>query len=337
MSLEEKYKQDILLFLKEKPRGFWELSGICEVPFNDYVKIVNEFLRNGYIAIDSSKNLIITEKGKELIKDLDLRDFKCKACKGRGFLVFKEIDEVFKEIAKDRPKPIGEFDQGYQTTDSNLARLAFMYNHGDVKGKNILVLGDDDLMSICLALAKAKHIVVVDIDRRLVNFIDEKAKEYGLDIETLELDLKNPLPNDFIERFDVFVTDPLETITGFRIMVARGIAAVKIGSAGYFGLTLIDCGLKDWLSFEKMILDCNATIVSAIPSFSYYEVWEYIKDRGEHHKLSDEEKLFIAQRVEQSWLSIPKELRQLTNKPWYTSTFFRIVKVGKFNWNEGLT
>ncbi len=334
MSLEEKYKQEILLLLKEKPRKFWELAGICEVPFENYVKIINEFLDKGYIAIDSSKNIIIAEKGKELVKDFDLKDFRCKICKGRGFLEFKEIEEIFKEIAKDRPKPIGEFDQGYQTINSNLARLAFMYSYGDVKGKEIIVLGDDDLMSICLALAKAKYVVAIDIDDRLVRFIDEKAKEYGLSIETLKLDLKNPLPDDFIERFDVFVTDPLETATGFKIMVGRGIAAIKVGSAGYFGLTLIDCSLKDWHAFEKIILDCNAVIASAIPLFSYYEVWEYTKERGECYKLSDEEKLFIAQQVEQSWLSIPRELRQLASEPWYTSTLFRVVKIGEFNWNE---
>lgn len=313
--LYQKYQEIVLLHLKEGPKTIWEVVSKSGIEFVEVVKIVNEMLKDGLVKIEKNE-LVITEKGESVIRDLDLEDFTCGFCSGRGVRIFERIKKEFEEMIKDRPRPLSKFVQGFQTIDSNLARLAIMYSYGDVKGRSIIVLGDDDLMSLALAMAGAKHVAIIDIDKRLVDFINKRAKERGFDIETLQLDLSNPLPENYIEKFDVFVTDPLETLKGFKIMVGRGIAAVKVGGSGYFSLTRVESSIERWNELQRMLIELNTTIDLIIPRFTFYENWDYLEA--------------------EPLTPIPEPLRINPRKEWYNSSLYRIIKIREMKWNEKL-
>lgn len=83
--------------------------------------------------------------------------------------------------AKERPEAIQDFDQGYVTPESTLARVALAWNWGDLEGKEVLVLGDDDLTGLAAALTGLpKRVVVLDADPRIVRFLERAAKAEGL-------------------------------------------------------------------------------------------------------------------------------------------------------------
>ncbi|MEO0250808.1 MAG: bis-aminopropyl spermidine synthase family protein, partial [candidate division WOR-3 bacterium] len=57
-------------------------------------------------------------------------------------------------------------------------RTLYPISHGDLDGKSIALIGDDDLLSIALALAGLpSNITVLDIDERLGEFIKKVSKD----------------------------------------------------------------------------------------------------------------------------------------------------------------
>jgi predicted methyltransferase len=93
----------------------------------------------------------------------------------RGWL--KDIMPEYEQLAKGRPEVTAEFDQGVVPLEKNLDRIAYIYERGDLENKSIFILGDDDILSIGLALTgKCKRITVVEIDKR-VNKSFERSSE----------------------------------------------------------------------------------------------------------------------------------------------------------------
>ena len=238
---------------------FW-ISRYAREAFNLVVAILKELEKEKIIAFQDGVRL--TDKGKKILDTIgyEARIEVCDMCKGRRVLLDILPGDVVKEfikIQKERPPPIQQYDQGYVTPETTLARVAYMYHKGDLKGREIIFLGDDDLVSIAVGLTHmARRIAVIDIDERLTDFIAKKSKEYGLNIEILTTDRRKPLPEELSQKFDVFQTDPLETVAGFRVFVGRGIATLKgPRCAGYFYLTLVDSSLDKSRDIQHILLE----------------------------------------------------------------------------------
>ena len=94
-------------------------------------------------------------------------------------------------------------------------------------GGRILVLGDDDLLSVELARAGFRDICVVDIDRRVIGEIDAIAKRENLRITARVHDLRDPPPPELAGEVDLVCVDPMCTLAGVRIFVE---AALKFAA-----------------------------------------------------------------------------------------------------------
>ena len=97
-----------------------------------------------------------------------------------------------------------------------------MLERGDVEGKRIVVLGDDDGVSIALAQLRSAHeIFVIDIDSRIVEFINKFASENALEnvLIAKEWDIRTSFPDEWHNKFDIFETDPPYTVSGFEVEV----------------------------------------------------------------------------------------------------------------------
>ncbi len=300
MDMIERTKARILAYLSRYSR-IPELLAYVKEPLVEVEKALREMEKEGLIEIRGDRIIKLVETKEGIL------DYRCRLCKGRGVEIPVEWLEEFKKIAKNRPRARREFDQGYVTPESAVARVVFMGNNGDLKNKEILILGDDDLVSIAIAITGlAKRIVVLEVDKRLNDFIRQVSAEHGFDIEVFDFNLLEPLPDEFEQAFDVFETDPPETLAGIRSFVGRGIWALKRFGAGYFGLTRIESSLEKWLKFEKMLVDeFGVVITDILQHFSFYEPWEY-----------------------EVKLPVPKEV-------WYNSSFVRIEKLrGSRGYNE---
>jgi hypothetical protein len=236
--------------------------------------------------------------------------YRCDKCLGKTVIWDKlGITEEFKKIVENRPRAIIDYDQGYVTPETTLARIAIMDQNGDLRGKDLLILGDDDLVSVAAMLTGfPKRIAVFEIDERLVNFIKKIANDLDYDLEVYQHDLRKPLPEEHHGKYDTFFTDPTETLLGLKAFIGRGVSALKgERCAGYFGLTNVESSLYKWRELQKILLnEFNVVITHMIREFNEYINWDYIEEMS-------------------GWKRNPLKTRP--KGIWYTSTLYRIETV----------
>ncbi len=294
----------------------WEAVRLSHVPMRFLCAYWSQLIAEGLLTASDGK-LHLTERGRQLAATVGFapaREASCAACEGRGVdfrPLFREAAERFLAICQNRPEAIQDYDQGYVTETTTLARIAFAWQRGDLEGKEIIVLGDDDLMSVAAALTGApKRILALDIDDRLVSFINEVAEQEGLtNLQAVRHDLREPLPDEWLGAFDTFLCDPTESFVGFKAFVERGLLCLKgVGSAGYFGLTHVESSLDKWARIQKFLLDCGAVITDLRDDFNGYINWGYIETM-------------------RSWAWLPTKV--VPQKVWYCSALYRIELISK--------
>ncbi len=291
----------------------YKLIDSQDASLNEFFEILTDLSKKGLIEIKDGK-VKLTEKGKEECKNITYAgDITCRCCEGTGYEIndyFKKVMEKYREIAKNRPEAIEKYDQGFISIEGVIRRVEFVYERGDLYGK-IFVVGDDDLFSIAAALTgMPKKVVAVDIDDRLVNFINSVAAEYSLNVEALVYDVQQEFPNEYRKKFDVFVTDPVETIPGLKLFLSRGISTLKgVGSSGYFGLTTLEASRSKWYKIQSMLLEMGFVITDIRRKFNVYP---------------EEEKNFF--RFQEK-LPIVKHLGAKIDYNWYKSSLYRIEAV----------
>ncbi len=290
---------------------FWGVVDLSDEPLPVVAETIKLLSKEGFVEL-GKEEVKLTEKGEKFANEEKIfpcMDLKCKICGGRGIDLeeFEELLERFREVVRDRPSPVREFDQGYVTPETTVARIILMNARVDLKGKNVFVIGDDDLTSIALMLSDLpRNITVLDIDERLLNFIGAVAEKIGYrNAELLAFDLRKPLPSEIQGKFDTFLTDPPETIEAFKAFIGRGIATLKgPRCAGYFGVTRRESSLEKWRTLQRVLIEeFNVVITDIIRNFNIYENWGYEEET-------------------RAWSLAP--VKSIPRKHWYRSYMFRI-------------
>lgn len=289
----------------------WEAVRLSHAPMRFLCAFWNQMIANGLLTTSDGR-LRLTEAGLDLVMALGIapaREAVCDACEGRGVdanKLFHEAADRFAAICRHRPEALRDYDQGYVTEATTLSRIAFVWQRGDLEGKDIIVLGDDDLMSIAAALTGApKSVLALDIDERLIGFINEVAAKEGLtNLQAVRHDLREPMRDEWLGAFDTFLCDPTESFVGFKAFVERGLLSLKgVGSAGYFGLTHAESSLDKWARIQNFLLDNGAVITDLRDDFSGYVNWGYMETM-------------------RSWTWLPTKVAP--QQVWYYSAFYRI-------------
>ncbi|GAW93177.1 bis-aminopropyl spermidine synthase family protein [Calderihabitans maritimus] len=315
----ERTRMQIIRSLLAGEKSFWELIRDQDGDLSSYCQEIGQLIEEGIIEADDQK-ITLTEKGQEWAgrnRIKPLQDIICSRCEGKGLVlqgIFQEVLEQFRQLTKDRPPAIAEFDQGFVEPENTVARVAFMYARGDLENKNIFILGDDDLTTIAAALTQMpRRIVVAEIDERIVEFITTVVERQGWkNVQVVKYDVRNPLPEELQGQFDVFVTDPVETIPGLKLFLSRCIQALKgKSSAGYFGLTHLEASRKKWYAIQQMILDMNFVITDLVHDF--------------HRYILEREKFVTKNYPVVEKAPVPLPVPQVN---WYTSNLFRLEAVG---------
>lgn len=189
------------------------------------------------------KRRILTRKGGVALAEdgqaalQELLGFSCKERFARAEYPptpasLDPVREQLAELGENRPKVDVKLDQSHATVETILKRAVYLYQNDAIEGRDILILGDDDLTSLALGLF-AKHlnirirrIVVLEFDRRLVQYLTEVAEAEELPITVIAHDLREEIPSDLVGQFDVFLTDPPYTLSGLELFVSRGALAL---------------------------------------------------------------------------------------------------------------
>ncbi len=296
--------------------NFWKIVDLSDEPLPLVAKILKLLEKHNLIVFEGTQ-ILLTEAGTELAKKLGLEppaSHRCPTCNGRSVVIDESLQEAFKkflEIQENRPPAIHQYDQGYVTPENTFARVALADDRGDLRGKDVIVLGDDDLMSIALALSGLpRKVTILEIDERLVNFIKETSDKLGLNIDARVHDLRQPLPEDVVGAYDTFFTDPPETVEAIKAFVGRGVATLRSERcAGYFGVTRRESSLDKWRRIQKVLLDMGLVITDLLHNFNEYVNWDYYEEmRG--------------------WQLTP--VKEPPREIWYKSTQFRVETVRGF-------
>jgi len=292
----------------------WRVIDLSDVPMMALCEALKVMQGAGWLEFSGSR-IKLTRAGQERVRELGIapaRELRCGRCGGRGLELgpVAKIADRFKEIANSRPAAIQTYDQGYVTDESTLYRVAFMWARGDLAGKELLVLGDDDLVSLAAALTGApRRVVMLDIDERIVEFVRDVARTEGLEVGALRHDLREPLPDELVQAFDTFFCDPTESLRGFLAFAGRGICALKgPGSAGYMGLTRREASLSKWRAIQRELISSGAAITDIRDDFHDYVNWSYIETM-------------------RAWGYLPVKRVPGRDESWYRSALVRIELV----------
>lgn len=292
----------------------WRIVDLASLPVLATCEALWAFGERGWVRFAGGR-VLTTPEGQEAARALGIRpaqELSCPRCRGRGLELepFRDLLCDFQRIARNRPEAAQEFDQGYVTEETTVARIALALARGDLAGKEILVLGDDDLVSLAAALTRLpKRVAALDVDPRIVDFLRQAAREEKLALEVVQHDLREPLPPELLRRFDTFFCDPTESLRGYLAFAQRGISALRgAGCAGYLGLTRLEASLAKWRRIQMALLEAGAVVTDLFPNFHEYVNWPYIETM-------------------RAWPHLPVRRVPGRYEPWYRSALLRIELV----------
>jgi S-adenosylmethionine decarboxylase proenzyme len=191
------------------------------------------------------------------------------------------ITKQLEPIYGNRPTVDVTLDQAYGTPDTGIRRALLALKKDTLLGKNLLCVGDDDLISLALGfLLRALYsdftknrtrIFVLEKDERLAAYIRETAKEYQLPITCVETDLRDPLPIQVVGHFDCFYTDPPYTIEGLSLFLSRGIGGLKKEKGLPIFLSFGQKPNEEVFRMQEVFLAHGLVLTGIFDGFNQYE------------------------------------------------------------------
>jgi predicted methyltransferase len=179
-----------------------------------------------------------------------------------------------RRMAEDRPSVDVTLDQSHATPETALRRALYL-RECDVLGRDLLLLGDDDLTSLAIGLLRGHvrasgRLAVAEVDPRLVDFLVRISGAEGFGIEARLHDLRDPLPEPLAETFDAFLTDPPYTPDGLRLFLSRGIRALRPGGGRQVFVCFGPKSPDEQLGVLRAIGGLGLAITEMHPTFNRY-------------------------------------------------------------------
>ena len=231
--------------------------------------------------LERKHGLALTREGRDFVeRDLGLGvtfDVACPTCAGRGIALpreFAPLAERLAAIAARAPSADVTLDQAPCTPETALLRALLMLQAGGLEGRRVLVLGDDDSVSLAIGLLGralgrdlTRALVVLDADERWLAFLRDAAATEGIALETIRHDLRQPLP-DALRSFDTVETDPPYTLEGARLFLARAGEALATDGQCFFAFARWPAA--QMLELQKLFVELGLAVRSVRPDFNRY-------------------------------------------------------------------
>ncbi|NOZ82299.1 MAG: bis-aminopropyl spermidine synthase family protein [Euryarchaeota archaeon] len=304
-------KEAVSRLLAEGGRSFWSIVGRWEYRLKDLVDALNEMHEQGELVV---RNGTLELRDAERLRRLGERT--CRCCRGRGVEVKNtSLLRRFRRLLKERPLTTADYFQGNMDAESVVARVYLMDARDGLAGRRICLVGDDDYLSLALALTNLpERVYVLEIDERIGEFIESCARRDGLEIEFIHYSVEEPLPKELRGRCHIFSTEPLETLSGFLSFFARGAGTLAgRNCSGYVGLTNLECSLEKWRRIQQEMLGMGFVITELRRRFSSYPM-EYPEDD-----------VYLEQVMNSLSFSVKPNRKGM----WYFSHLFRVEAVEK--------
>ena len=273
-----------------------ELGRNMLLPIPIVAAIKKEFIKRKILIQD--RGIRLTSEGKAFIEDeLGFKNInknlyiKLLTDPWKDHKEIIEIREELNIIFKNRPQVDVTIDQSKCSIDTAIKRAVLCIKNHTLIGKKILCIGDDDLVSIAIGFLLRKlyktsikyktSITVMDIDKRIINYINNIAIEENLPIKCEYIDFRKELSKDFKKQFDCFFTDPPYTLEGMNLFLSRGIEALNDESGLFIYLSYAHKSPDFELDMQKNFLKMGLVVSEIITRFNTYEGAEIIGNIGQ--------------------------------------------------------
>ncbi|MHA2034911.1 MAG: adenosylmethionine decarboxylase [Promethearchaeota archaeon] len=245
----------------------------------------NELVKLGILE----RRNFLGEQGRDWVKTNLSLSFDYDPLPENFDSIIKELPEEFsylndiKSYLDNRPTPEFALDQSHADLPTVIKKTLYLLKKGDIEGRNIIFLGDDDLISLAIGLTKlTKGITVLDIDNRVLDFISKSAGDILLtNFNVISHDLREPCPDDLVNKYDVVIMDPPYTNEGLRLFLKRASQVLKsnihINEKNYSIIgkkCLLSFGNKPPGQMQRIqfsILDHGFIINEMLPDFNHYK------------------------------------------------------------------
>jgi len=274
----ESLRSFLRLLLENQPVDLWGLIRRSD----EYIRIVMglfEALKDGgFVEVDDAGRLSVTENGLRLAERLGVRtlgDGLSADVRRYEFELPSRFVEILDEIRRiyTGVVPKDGFDQAPLLPEAAVRKAFYITQMGDVSGKDVVMVGDDDLLSLIFAMTGLpRNVAALDIDPQVLGVIADYSKKLGLSVETYEQDLCRRIPDGLRGRFDTFVTEPPDTVDGITLFVSRGVELLKgeAGKVGYCGVSTTACPPVGILQLNRNFTEMGLQVSIWLPKFNEY-------------------------------------------------------------------
>lgn len=179
---------------------------------------------------------------------------------------------ALEEAAAATPTARMDLDQAHCTVPTKVRRVLAMHAAGAVAGRRVLVLGDDDLVSVALVVLAERHgvlpaaLTVVEVDPELVRFLRARLAGAPFPVTVVEHDLRSPL--DLEGPYDTVQTDPPYTVEGATLFLERAAALLRPGADVFLSL-----GVRrpaETVRLQEVLSELGLAVRAMTPGFNDY-------------------------------------------------------------------
>ncbi|MFC0055283.1 GNAT family N-acetyltransferase [Streptomyces actinomycinicus] len=264
------------------PASTKDISRAVGLPVPIVAAVGNELRQRGLITRERPSRL--TEAGRAVVTELGMDltlDATCRTCDGRELVIPEVLDEAvarLSAIMEDGPAVDMTIDQSKCTPETKVRRILALLSSGTLPGGSLLLIGDDDLISLAVAVVGdvlgsplVDQVTVVDISPDILGYIQRVSADLGTRIETVQHDLRNPLPEKLHRQFDVAMTDPPYTPEGARLFLSRAVEGLRPGPAHSIFLSFGGKSPDEMLQVQREIMELGLVTNGYIRNFNEYE------------------------------------------------------------------
>jgi predicted methyltransferase len=262
---------------RSEPVPTSQIGRMAELPVPIVTAVCNELRKRG--VIDKTRPVRLTEQARQILAARPQLTVECPCCAGLGQRIPAELDPLVAELeqaAAGAPQARMELDQTHCTVPTKIHRVLRLYEAGALDGRRIVLLGDDDLVSVAIARfarltgAGVGQLTVIDADPAVLAWIGEQTAGTGVDVRLAEHDLRRPLPGALAGAFDVACTDPPYTVPGARLFLSRAVSALERRPGQHVFFSFGARRPAEMLATQRLIADLGLVVRSVTPNFNRY-------------------------------------------------------------------
>ncbi|MFI7295632.1 GNAT family N-acetyltransferase [Streptomyces sp. NPDC050121] len=264
------------------PASTKDLSRATGLPVPIVAALGNELRRRGLVTKERPSRL--TETGRDLVARLGMDlalDATCRTCDGRELVIPDVLEEAvprLRALMEAGPAADMAIDQSHCTAETKVRRVLALLTAGALPGGSLLLIGDDDLVSLAVAVVGdvlgapiVERVTVVDISPEILDYIQKASAGLGTRVETVRHDLRLPLPDELHRQHDVAMTDPPYTPEGARLFLSRAVEGLRPGPAHSVFFSFGGKSPDEMLEVQREIMALGLVTNGYIRNFNEYE------------------------------------------------------------------